>query len=110
MILTAMGQGKNSGPMYPDFVGKRALFVGNGAGPTNATNADPVSLALTNYYIDAVLGGGSISGTYYVEATPNGVGPRATWSLTYYAVSNGAKQTGNLSAETFVISAFVGQY
>ncbi len=110
MILAAMGKGGGGGALYPDFVGRRALFVGNGTGPANSTAADPVSLALPNYYIDAILGGASTDGTYYVVGVPNGVGPRATWSLYYYATSNSAKQTGNLTTETFVVSAIVGQF
>jgi len=69
-----------------------------------------VSLAIPNYYIDAVLYGSSTDGLYYVQATPTAIGPRNTWNLSYYAIANGAKQTGNLSTSTFVVSAFVGQY
>jgi hypothetical protein len=109
MILTAIGKGANAGALYPDFVGRRAIFVGSGVGPTSASSLDPVSLALSNYYIDSVLGGGSTDGLTYVEALPNGTGPRATWSLAYYNL-DGTRNTGNLSTKTFVVSAFVGQF
>lgn len=110
MILTPMGSGTAASALYPDFVGRRAIFVGSGKGPVSSTALDPVSISIPNWYIDAVLGGSSTDGLYYVEATPTAIGPRNTWNLSYYAISNGAKQTGNLSGSTFVVSAFIGQY
>lgn len=110
MILTPMGKGTAASALYPDYVGRRAIFVGSGPGPTNSTALDPVSLALSSWYIDAILDGASTDGLYYVQATPTQIGPRGTWNLSYYAVSNGAKQTGNLSGSTFVVSAFVGRF
>jgi hypothetical protein len=114
MILTPIGKGGGGGPLYPDFVGKRAIFVGSGLGPATASSTvgDPVSLDLPNYYIDSILSGASTDGTYLIEGVPNSVGPRATWSLFYYAVSAPtAPYAGTaLATKTFVISAFVGQY
>jgi hypothetical protein len=113
MILTAMGFGKNSGQMYPDFVGKRAIFVGSGPGPAVSSNTvgDPVSLQMPNYYIDAVLDGSSTDGLYYVQAFPTGIGPRQTINLFYFTKAGAQVTPGtNLSGSTFVISCFVGQY
>lgn len=109
MILQAIGKGNFGGALYPEYIGRRAMYAGSGAGPVSAATPDPVSLAISNYYIDAVTDGASIDGLYYVQAFPNGVGPRATWSLLYYNAAGG-RFTGNLSAETFVISAIVGQF
>jgi hypothetical protein len=109
MILQAMGKGGGGGALYPEFIGRRGVFVGSGAGPTSAATADAVSVAVPNYYIDSVLGGASTDGNYYVVGFPNGVGPRATWSLLYYNTS-GTRQTGNLSGSTFVVTTMVGQF
>jgi hypothetical protein len=110
---------------YPDFVGKRANFVGWGSGPASytqftaatapavATGGDPVTLPLPNYYIDAVDSGGlTVSGTYYVRAIQSGVGARQTWRLVWY-VTTGNAQVGaavNLSAEQIQIGGKCGQY
>ena len=109
MVLTAIGKGTSGGAIYPDFIGRRGIFVGSGAGPVSAATADPISLTLPNYYIDAVLDGASTDGTTSIQAFPNGVGPRATWSVLYYNTA-GTQVTGNLSTKTFVISALVGQF
>jgi hypothetical protein len=69
-----------------------------------------VSLSISGWYIDAVLDGASTDGLYYVQATPTAIGPRNTWNLSYYAIANGAKQSGNLAGSTFVISAFIGHF
>lgn len=116
MILTALGKGGAAGQLYPDFVGKRAIFVGSSAGPTAPTNsaatADVISLAVPNYYIDAVLSGESTDGTTYLVAFPyQSVGPRATWKAFYFTYGSAAAINGtDLSSKTFVVSAFVGQY
>ena len=116
MILTSLGFGKAAAQMYPDFVGKRAIFVGSGAGPTAPTNsaatADTISLALSNYYIDAVLSGASTDGTTYMVAFPYlSTGPRATWKAFYFTYGTAAPINGtDLSGKTFVVSAFVGQF
>jgi hypothetical protein len=113
MILTAMGKSGNGGALYPDFVGRRAIFVGTGVGPAapSATVGDPITLALPNYYIDAILQGSSTDGTTYFVAFPNAVGPRATWSCFYYTKATPtAPITTDLSTKTFVVAAFVGQF
>ena len=113
MILVPMGKGGGGGQLYPDFVGKRAIFVGSGVGPASSSNTvgDPVSLAIPNYYIDAILDGASIDSLYYVQAFPSGTGPRQTINLYYFNKAGSQVTPGtNLSGSTFVISAFVGQY
>jgi len=114
MVLTAMGKGGGGGPLYPDFVGRRAIFVGNGAGPVSSSNTvgDPITLALPNYYIDAILDGASTDGTTFMQAFPNAVGPRATWTAFYYSASGPTAPLNatNLSGKTFVVSALVGQF
>jgi hypothetical protein len=113
MILTALGKGTGAGPLYPEFVGRRGLFVGIGTGPTAyvAGAADSVTLALPNYYIDALCGGVmSTDGSTYAIVGPSGSGTRQTWNLYYYVASTGARASGNLSTMTFQIAAFVGQF
>lgn len=116
MILTALGFGKTAGQLYPDFVGKRAIFVGTSAGPAAPTNAaataDVITLALSNYYIDSVLSGASTDGTTFLIAFPYlSTGPRATWKAFYFTVGTAAAINGtDLSSKTFVVSAFVGQF
>jgi len=117
MILTAMGKGGGGGALYPDFVGRRALFVGSGTGPVSSSatiaTADQITLALPSYYIDAVLDGASTDGTTYLQAWASGPGPRATWSVFYYSMSGspvGPLSGSNLSTKTFVVSAIVGQF
>jgi hypothetical protein len=112
MILTALGKGAGAGALYPEFVGRRGLFVGIGTGPTSYTSgaADPISLALPNYYIDAVCGGVmSTDGTIFAIAGPSGSGTRQTWNL-YYYLAAGGQASGNLSTKTFQIAALVGQF
>jgi hypothetical protein len=115
MNLTALGFGGAAAQLYPDFVGKRAIFVGTGAGPTAPTNvaatADVVTLALPNYYIDAILSGESTDGTTYMVAFPSSAAPRATWRAFYFTYGTAAPINAvDLSSKTFVVSAFVGQY
>lgn len=102
---------------YPDFVGKRATFVGFGTGPAsyNQTTGDVVTLPMPNWYIDALNCGGTmtVSGTYFVRAwSSSGIGPRQTWALRWYVSSGGAEVSAstNLSAEKLQISLSVGQY
>jgi hypothetical protein len=105
---------------YPDFVGKRATFVGWGNGPAsyNQTTGDVISLPQRNYYIDAVAGGVNsinlttgVMGGFYVRAQSSGVGPRMTWALFWFTpaglpVGNGV----NLSGEQVQIGGNCGQY
>jgi hypothetical protein len=99
---------------YPDFVGKRATFVGweNGPASYNQTTGDVLSLPQRNYYIDAVGGGyNSVSGLYYVRSQSSGVGPRMTWALKWYTAAGVQVGNGvNLSAEQVQIGGNCGQY
>jgi hypothetical protein len=90
---------------YPDFVGKRATFVGYGNGPTSyALGGDTLNLPLYNYYTDALLGPAiTVSGNYLVTPYPAYVGPRQVWKLRWsptYTVTgeNVALSLGTLSA------------
>jgi hypothetical protein len=100
---------------YPDFVGKRATFVGFGNGPAsyNATTGDIVKLPQPNYYIDAIESGAlTVSGTYFVRAKPSGVGPRMTWALFWFSTAGGGAVSAGtpLSAEQIQIGGNCGQY
>jgi hypothetical protein len=106
---------------YPDYVGRRFLFCGSGKGPasyvntgTQSTSGDPLALPRFDNYIDAITTGGnqSVSGTYYYHAQSSGPGPRATWVLRYFVTSTNAEVANgvNLSAETFVVGGFGGDY
>jgi hypothetical protein len=114
MILTALGKGTGGGPLYPEFVGRRGLFVGSGTGPAtyNPVTGDVVTLALPSYYIDAIPGGvQTVSGTYWVQPRPSGTGVRQTWSLHWFITATGAEVGAiNLSAESVQLGAFVGQF
>ena|SRR5215469_3940803 len=113
---------------YPDFVGKRANFVGYGNGPasytqytpgtlgtnTPGTGGDPVALPLPNYYIDAIdnTAQNTVSGNYYAKAHASGIGARQTWTLRWYVTSSNAEVGAgvNLSVEQIQISGKCGQY
>jgi hypothetical protein len=120
MILTALGKGTGGGPLYPDFIGRRATFVGNGTGPTSYVlgTGDLVTLNLPNYYIDVLLGGvTSVSGKYVVYPDPAGTGTRQQWYLRWFyalasagTVGNEVASTTNLSGESVQLGALVGQF
>ena len=114
MILTALGKGTGGGPLYPEVVGRRGLFVGTGTGPAtySASTGDAVTLALPNYYIDAICGGFmSTDGSIFALAGPTGTGTRQTWNLYYYVASTGAQASGTaVAGKVFQIAALVGQF
>ena len=90
MILTAIGKGTGAGALYPEFVGRRALFAGSGNGPASYVpgTGDLVTLNLPSYYIDALIGGAtSVSGKYAVYADPTGTGARQDWYLRWYVAT-----------------------
>jgi hypothetical protein len=99
---------------YPDFVGKRATFVGWGNGPASysQTTGDVVTLQPVGFRIDALAGGvNSVSGNFYVRSQSSGVGARMTWALYWYTsagvqVANGV----NLAAEQIQVGGNCGQY
>jgi hypothetical protein len=109
---------------YPDFVGKRATFAGFGNGPASyvqfvaatapaaGTGGDPFTLPMPNYYIDALGGATSVSGTYYVRAVSSGVGARQKWVLVWYVAATNAQVGAGvpLSAEQLQIGGLCGQY
>jgi hypothetical protein len=100
---------------YPDFVGKRATFVGWGNGPAvyHQATGDVVTLPMPNYYIDALFGGvNSVSGAYFVRAQSVGVGARQKWALFWYTAA-GASVPDNsvlLAGEQIQIGGLCGQY
>ncbi len=115
MILTAIGKGTGAGPLYPEFVGRRGLFVGSGTGPTAyvAGTGDLVTLNLSNYYIDALIGGEeSISKNYVVYANPTGIGVRQQWYLRWFLASTsggGSVVTTRLgTAANYALLAYSG--
>jgi hypothetical protein len=100
---------------YPDYVGRRATFVGYGTGPASYSQAtfDPLTIPLPNWYIDAVGSSvNSVSGTYYVRSQPAGIGARQAWVLVWYVTATNAQVANavNLSAEKIQIGGNCGQY
>src|SRR5271156_3044572 len=96
---------------YPDIVGKRRTFAGTGTGPVSYLAAgDPLIIPKYETYIDAVFGGTSVSGTYFVTAGPVGAaGSRQAWAI-YWKVSSTGEPVApgtNLSAETVQIGGFI---
>ena len=115
MILTALGSGTAASALYPEYVGRRGIFVGTGTGPASysQTTGDPVSVALTPYYIDAIPGQvTTVSGTYSVQFHPTGTGTRQSWIAVWFVVSTGAQVNNatNLSAEKVQVGLFGGQF
>lgn len=116
MILTAIGKGTGGGPLYPDFAGRRAIFVGSGAGPASYVSGvgDLVTLSLPNYYIDVLLGGvTSVSGNFVVFGDPAGTGTRQSWYLRWFGASTsgggGSAVTTRLgSAANYALLASAG--
>lgn len=109
MILNVIGTG-----LYPDFVGRRQIYVGSGTGPKsyNSTTGDVIALGDPRLYIDAVLGAPlSVSGTYFVRPQPAGTGVRQSWTLHWYVTAGGAEAGAiDLSAEKVQLGLFVGQF
>ncbi len=102
---------------YQDLIGKRSAWVGYGNGPTSysgheASGGDRLNVPGFQYYIDAVFGAVSVSGLWYVIATPSGVGPRQTWYLKWVYTATGTEATNgtDLSAEVVQIGGFGGTY
>ena len=115
MILTAIGRNTGASALYPEFAGRRGLFVGSGSGPVSyvAGTGDPVTLALPNYYIDALVGGvESVSKNYVVYAGPTAIGTRQPWYLRWFLASasgGGSVVTTRLgSAANYAMLAYSG--
>lgn len=99
---------------YPDYIGRRLAFCGNGTGPTSylRSTGDVLQPFAFQTYYDAVFIGQSVSGTYFGVARPSSAGPRQTWSIHWYVTATNAEvtDTTNLSAETLVVAGFAGRY
>jgi hypothetical protein len=105
---------------YPDYIGKRWAFCGNGTGPTSytqKTNApvgggDIVVQIRFNNYIDIMFPALSQSGTYIVYPYPVAVGARQAWALMWVTRTTGVEVTAatNLSAESVQLAGFGGDY
>lgn len=100
---------------YPDYVGKRFIFCGNGSGPASyAATGDPVVLSRYNNYIDIIFDVLSTSGAYAITALASGIGARQTWSLlwsgvlgTVASVAQNAAGTGQTPG-TYIVNATGG--
>jgi len=115
MVITALGSGTAASNLYPEYVGRRGIFVGTATGPASylQTTADPVTIAQNPYYIDAFAGDAfTVSGTYLVRFRPAGTGTRQAWTAVWFVVSTGAQVANavNLSAEKIQVGFFGGQF
>jgi len=116
MQITMLTTPSTNSGLYPDFIGKRSMFVGVGTGPASYTagTPDPVSLNVTPFYIDAMLSGGTMdtTGNYMVLFYNKTTGTRQTWYARYFHLSAGAftEYTGNLSAILFQVGGIGGQF
>jgi hypothetical protein len=105
---------------YPDYIGKRWAFCGNGVGPTSyvqktsAGGGDPVVPVRFQNYIDIIFPAMSVSGTYIVYPYPvnSAIGPRLSWALKWVTISTGAEVAAStdLSAEKVQLGGFGGDY
>ena len=116
MQLTALKTPGSIGGLYPDFVGKRSLFVGTGTGPASyATSGDPVTASVTPFYFDLLFGGVyDTTGVYVAFSFVKATGTRQQWYLRYFAESDGAltevSADTNLSAIVFQLGGIGGQF
>lgn len=101
---------------YPDFVGRRMIFVGPGTSlpaSYSRTTGDPVTLSNPRLYIDLLESGmQTIDGTYYVQARPSATGSRSSWAYHWFVTATGAEVANavNLSTETIQVGGFCGQF
>ncbi len=106
MILTF-----NNG--YPDYVGYKQIFLGNGNGPASyVTGGDPVTLQNNRRFIDILFDGMTLSGTYFVRGQATTIGERTTWKAVWFVTSTGAQVSAatNLSGETVVMGGYCSQW
>jgi hypothetical protein len=98
--------------LFPDFIGKRSVFVGVGTGPASYTTGvgDPVSVNINPFFIDSVTGGGILdtSGTYIATFYSKGTGVRQTWYARYIVASTGAEYTGGTALKSLVWNGVTG--
>lgn len=101
--------------LYPDFVGKRSLFVGVGTGPATYTTGtgDPVTLNINPFYVDQIAGGvldttGTYIATFYLKTT----GVRQQWYARYNVASTGAEYAGGAALKNLVwqVGGIGGQF
>ena len=105
---------------YPDYVGKRQIFCGNGAGPASYVQktssptggGDIITYPPFGNYIDIIFPAMSLSGTYIVYPFQVAIGPRQTWALKWVTISTGTEVSAstNLSAESVQLAGFAGVY
>lgn len=116
MVITALGQGTAASALYPEFVGRRGIFVGTSAGGPasySQTTGDPVTLSKTPYYIDAFAGDAlTVSGTYVVRFRPAATGVRQSWTAFWFVAATGLPVANAtvLSAERIQVGIFGGQF
>jgi len=85
MILTSINSA-----LYPNITGSRQIIVGTGTGPAsyNQTTGDILTVALTNFQIDAVLGPALTPDLKYKAVpAPIAVGKGGGWTLFWYSFS-----------------------
>lgn len=116
MVINALGAGTAASALYPEFVGRRGIFVGIGTGGPasySQTTQDPVTVGQNPFYIDAFAGSAlTVSGTYIVRFKPAGTGVRQTWTAVWYVAATGLQVAAavNLSAEKIQVGFFGGQF
>ena len=100
---------------YPDRVGRRFIWAGDGAGPKSysQTTGDVVSLPGYQNYVDSVDGPAiSLSGNYWVIPRTTTKGARANVTLHWYT-AGGFTEVSNatdLSGETVRLSGKGGTF
>jgi len=98
---------------WPSLAGKKSIFAGPVSGPKSyATGGDPITTGTFNYYINALHGSISVSGTYLVRPIPSSSAERRTWKYIWIVISSGLEVAAavDLSAETVIASGFGGVY
>ena len=98
--------------LYPDFIGKRSVFVGVGTGPASYTTGtgDPVIVNITPFFLDSITSGGVLdtSGTYAVQFYSKATGTRQTWYARYVVAATGAEYTGGTALKTLTWNGISG--
>jgi hypothetical protein len=97
--------------LYPDFIGKRSIFVGVGTGPATYTTGvgDQVGVNINPFFIDSLSGGIlDTSGTYIATFYSKATGVRQTWYARYIVASTGAEYTGGAALSTLTWNGVTG--
>jgi hypothetical protein len=100
---------------YPDLIGRRQAFCGFGTGPASysQTTGDVVASPAYERYFDTIHNTPQDpTGTYYAQARPAAVGPRAAWSLHWIVVATGLEVANavNLSTFSLQVDGLMGEY